>query len=183
MPARLARGGSASPSNPNPCAVSVTDPSSPPATTNAADAPRSASAVSRRRGRVGREARDQLVQLRCTSSERDRWREKAEASGKPLSVFLREALDGAPVRRRRRVATADPALLRQIAQVGNNLNQLAKWCNRDKSGVNAMAVIARLIEIDRELRVIREMASRSAATEPAIGGEDAADADSGPVSR
>ena len=167
----LARGGYASPSNPNPCAVSVIDPPSPPATTNADDVPRFASAVSRRRGRASREARDQLVQLRCTPSERDRWREKAKASGQSLSVFLREALDGAPVRRRRRHTAVDPALVRELARVGNNLNQLSKWANRDRSSVDALAVIARLVEIDRELRTIREAAARPIATSATAYGE------------
>ena len=161
----------------------MTDPSSPPATANADDAPRSASAVSRRRGRAGREARDQLVQLRCSKVERARWQQKAEASGQSLSAFLRELLDGAPVRRRRRTAPVDPALLRELARVGNNLNQLSRWCNRDKSGVDALTVIVSLIEIDRELRLIREAASPPATIEAAIGGEDEADASSEAASR
>jgi hypothetical protein len=46
-------------------------------------------------------------------------------------------------------------LLRQLAAIGNNLNQLARWANREKSAANALPVVARLIEIDRELAAIR----------------------------
>lgn len=58
--------------------------------------------------------------------------------------------------RRRRRSAVDPALLRELARIGNNLNQLARWANRDKNAVEARAVIARLIEIDREIAAIRK---------------------------
>lgn len=132
---------------------------------SARDGVRSAPAVSRTRSRKGRgeggEARDQLLQLRCTEAERTRWRAKAEAVGMSVSALLREALEGAPGRRRRRTPT-DPALLRELAKVGNNLNQLARWANRDKGGVPAVAVTARLVEIERELAALRIAAERAA---------------------
>lgn len=65
------------------------------------------------------------------------------------------AVDGIPIRRRK-LETIDPALLRQLAQIGNNLNQIAKWANRHKHAAEAMAVIAQLIDIDREMKAIRQ---------------------------
>jgi len=91
------------------------------------------------------------VKVRATSEQREAWRRKASEAGLTLSAMLRNALDGAKPPRRRRVI-ADPALLRGIARTGNNLNQLARWANRERGGVEAMAVIARLVEIDREVR-------------------------------
>ena len=146
----------------------------PPSPTDA-DTPRSPAAVSRRRGRA---ARDQLLQLRCSAAERERWREKAEAASTSVSALLRAALDEARPRRRRR-AVADPALLRELGRIGNNLNQLAQWANREKGGVPAVAVLARLVEIDRELRLVRESAALAAAraetTDDASGPIDAVD--------
>ena len=139
------------------------------------DAPRSSAAVSRSRSRRSvrsgtgsgtraSEARDQLLQLRCTPAERERWRTKAGEAGVSVSALLRDALDGAKARRRRR-STADPALVRELARIGNNLNQLARWANRDKGGVEAVAVLARLVEIERELVALRGAAERTGGAE------------------
>lgn len=94
------------------------------------------------------------VELRLTLDEKEGWERKASASGLSLSRFIRHAVGGVRSSRRSRV-DVDPALLRQIAQIGNNLNQLARWANRDKAKVEAVAVIARLIEIDREVAALR----------------------------
>ena len=97
-----------------------------------------------------------------------------------VSALLRDALNGAKARRRRR-SVADPALVRELARVGNNLNQLARWANRDKGGVEALAVLARLVEIERELVALRGAAER-AGNADAQGAEDAMpEADAVPV--
>ncbi|RCL01978.1 MAG: hypothetical protein JSC188_000597 [Candidatus Tokpelaia sp. JSC188] len=51
------------------------------------------------------------------------------------------------------------------------LNQLARWANRDKSGVHALAINARLIEIDREWRYTLDAISFALSDAPT---EDAA---------
>lgn len=94
------------------------------------------------------------IELRIADEAKRAWEEKADATGLSVSEIIRIAVDGLPVKRRKRVAV-DPALLRQLAQIGNNLNQLARWANRDRQSVEAQAVIARLIEIDRELAALR----------------------------
>lgn len=97
------------------------------------------------------------VELRATEAEASAWRAKASGAGLTLSRLVRDALDGSRPPQRRRAAT-DPALLRELAQIGNNLNQLARWANRDKRAVPALAIIARLIEIERELAALRRAA-------------------------
>lgn len=96
-----------------------------------------------------------MVQVRASPEELARWQAKAEAAGMRLSGLVRQALDEAKPPRRRSRPPVDPALLRQLALIGNNLNQLARWANRDRGGVDAVAVVARLIEIDRELSTLR----------------------------
>ncbi len=96
------------------------------------------------------------IEIRATSAERAAWSETAKASGLTLSALIRQAVSGVKPPRRRKRAEVDPTLLRELARIGNNLNQLARWANRDKKAVEARAVIARLIEIDRELMAIRE---------------------------
>ena len=40
---------------------------------------------------------------------------------------------------------------RQIARIGNNLNQLARWANTHKTAAEAVAVIANLVSFERSL--------------------------------
>ena len=113
------------------------------------------------------------IEIRASEADRAQWAGKAKAAGLTLSGLIRQALNDAPMPRRRRRVAVDPALIRELARVGNNLNQLARWANRDREAVEARAVIARLIEIDREIAVIRQAyepgSSRLAASEAEDG--------------
>jgi hypothetical protein len=96
-----------------------------------------------------------FAKIRCSADDLASWQAKAHAAGLSLSALVRQAVGGASARRIRRPVSVDPVLLRQLAAIGNNLNQLARWANREKSAANALPVVARLIEIDRELAAIR----------------------------
>ena len=69
-----------------------------------------------------------MVAARVTPAEHAAWRDKAAAAGVSPSALLREAMT------RTRTWTA-PAMAvesertRQIARIGNNLNQLARWAS------------------------------------------------------
>ncbi len=69
-----------------------------------------------------------MVAARVTTAEHAAWRDKAAAAGLSPSALLREAMA------RTRTWTA-PAMAvesertRQIARIGNNLNQLARWAS------------------------------------------------------
>ena len=107
---------------------------------------------------MARRARERpaWVKIRATSEQRARWQAVAAAKGVSLSELVRQGLDGLRARPRRHQPRAvDPELVRELARVGNNLNQLARWANREKGGVEAVAVVARLIELDRELGALR----------------------------
>ena len=43
---------------------------------------------------------------------------------------------------------------RQVARIGNNLNQLARWANTHASAVEAAAVIAHLVSFERLLLAV-----------------------------
>ena len=93
-----------------------------------------------------------LVAARVTPAEHAAWKEKAAAGVSP-SALLREAMA------RTRTWTA-PALaveserIRQIARIGNNLNQLARWANTHKTAAEAVSVIAHLVSFERSLREV-----------------------------
>ena len=85
---------------------------------------------------------------------------KAATVGVPLSDLLRQAMA------RTRTWTA-PALAverersRQIARIGSNLNQLARWANTHASAVEAVAVIANLVAFERTLRTVARVGSEA----------------------
>lgn len=97
------------------------------------------------------------VKLRTTQEQRAQWYAEAEAKGLSFSEFARHALDGVKVRRRAQLRQVDPDLLRQLARLGNNLNQLARWANRDQRYVQTTALMSQLISIERELYRLREL--------------------------
>ena len=74
---------------------------------------------------------------------------------------MRSALGGQRLRKRREPPRVDHDLLRELARMGNNLNQLARAANR-RGPVPATALLVRLIEIDRELSALRAAHERPA---------------------
>lgn len=96
------------------------------------------------------------IKFRATEEQRDAWYEKARTKGVSFSDLARMALDGVRVERRHQIRRVDPRLLRQLAGLGNNLNQLARWANRDRGAVESAQLLGRLIEIDRELAALRK---------------------------
>ena len=96
-----------------------------------------------------------MVAARVTPAEHALWREKAAAAGVSPSELLREAM----ARTRTWTASAravERERTHQIARVGNNLNQLARWANTHASATEAVAVVAHLVSFERSLlRVAR----------------------------
>ena len=108
----------------------------------------------RRRNPTRRRRRQVLV--RVTEDELTSWRSKASAAGVPLSELVRQAMG------RTLTWTAAPADVerertRQLARLGSNLNQIARWANRHQSAADAVAVIAHLVALDRELRSLARL--------------------------
>jgi antitoxin component of RelBE/YafQ-DinJ toxin-antitoxin module len=101
------------------------------------------------------------IKIRTDPEEKRRWQSIAENRGVSLSELVRSLLDGQRLRKRRATPSVDPALLRELARIGNNLNQLAHAANR-RQPVPATALLVRLIEIDRELSAIRQAHERPA---------------------
>ena len=91
-----------------------------------------------------------MLAARVTPAEHAAWREKAAAAGVSPSELLRRAMAQtrtwtAPARAIERERT------RQIARIGNNLNQLARWANTHRTAAEAVTVIANLVSFERAL--------------------------------
>ena len=105
-------------------------------------------------------AAEKVAHARVTADELAEWRSKAQAAGVTLSELLRQAM------RRTRAWTAsaadiERARVREIARIGNNLNQLARWANTHKAAAEAVAVLAQLRAIEGELAALRRRAGAS----------------------
>lgn len=100
-----------------------------------------------------------LVQARVSPEEFAAWTAKAAAAGVSSSALLREAMTRTGVWtptsddvERKRARKVERERTREIARLGNNLNQLSRWANRHKSALEAVEVIVHLAAIERALR-------------------------------
>lgn len=94
------------------------------------------------------------IELRVSAEEKAHWQAIAASRGVSLSDLIRTALSGQRLRPRRAAPRVDPDLVRELARIGNNLNQLARAAHR-RSPVESVSLLVKLIEIDRELAVLR----------------------------
>ena len=110
-----------------------------------------------------KQSRDVRIKIRATPAERDKWQAMARTADLPLSDLLRQRMEqpmvAAPRRRQRRLRTesADPAMLRQLAAIGNNLNQIARVVNSTGlKPTDTALLLSYLAGMQDELRLIRE---------------------------
>lgn len=98
------------------------------------------------------------VPCRLPASVVARFASQAKEKGVTLSDVLRSHLTveeakplGKPVPRKRTrlaaVSAADPALLRQLASIGNNLNQIAKAVNESNKSAKPVEMVSLLVTL------------------------------------
>ena len=98
--------------------------------------------------------RERMLTIRVTDNEHARLLERCE--GKQLAVWMRRVCLGVPVARSGKLPTLAPPLLRQLAAIGNNLNQTARKVNSGQwSSGDRVQVVAALMAIGDELRRLR----------------------------
>ena len=95
--------------------------------------------------------RDKKVQIRLTQNEYFMLCEKAKNIGTSVSDLIRNAA------KKTRTWTAQDKKIeqeknRQLAKIGNNLNQIARAVNTYKTEIKAAEVIEHLIVIENEIR-------------------------------
>ena len=94
--------------------------------------------------------RTRTAQARVSEAELAKWRVKAAAAGVPLSELLRRAM--ARTRTWTVAATGvERERTRELARIGSNLNQIARWANTHKETAEALEVVAHLVAIERAL--------------------------------
>ena len=96
------------------------------------------------------DGREFCVKIRASEAERAEWHAKARAVGLSLSDLVRRSVG------RVRTWTVGHTELerertRELARIGSNLNQIARWANIHKENAGALEVVAHLAAIEREL--------------------------------
>ncbi|HBL4129954.1 TPA: MobC family plasmid mobilization relaxosome protein [Salmonella enterica subsp. enterica serovar Derby] len=103
--------------------------------------------------------REKIIKIRVTEDEHQALKQRCPKA--QLAEWMREHCLGVETSRSRKPQSyeaVDPALLRQLAGIGNNLNQIARRINRgDWKALDKAAVISVLIQIERELSDIKAL--------------------------
>lgn len=113
--------------------------------------------------------------FRLPEAVAESWRESAQAAGLSVSDFVRVAVDAhqvtgisGPIKRpkRRAYTPADPELLRHLAMIGNNINQIARRVNAKTGGIDAVELLLELRDIEKRLSFpLPQQAQRAAMKE------------------
>ena len=94
--------------------------------------------------------RTKPIAVRLTDEEKLDWDLKAHAAGLSISELVRQAMN-----RVRISHVGDRSIqierTRQIAKIGNNLNQIARWVNRYKTSADTVEVVTHLVAIEKAL--------------------------------
>ena len=105
------------------------------------------------------------LNLRLDDKEFELLKAKAEGFGLPLAKFVRVSLLGLPepAKRIHDLPVIDAALLRQLVNMGNNVNQLTRYAHTVslnlKQTLNTLALAFALQKIGDELQQLRELYS------------------------
>ena len=96
------------------------------------------------------------VKIRASEALRAEWHAKARSSGLTLSDLVRRS-----VGRARTWTVAHAAVererTRELARIGANLNQIARWANTHKGAAEAVEVIVHLVPIERALTALADI--------------------------
>ena len=100
------------------------------------------------------------IGIRATDAEKLDWELKAHTEGLKVSQLARDLLNnysnsgGSNLRSaslKTRQMRSRQELIRQVARIGNNLNQIARWANTYKDAAEATQVITGLARIESSL--------------------------------
>lgn len=95
-----------------------------------------------------KDTRTAWIKLRVTPVEKEAIAAKADAQGQTVTDFIRQrALDY-----RLRQTPLEKERVRQLARIGANLNQIARWANTHKARADALDVLAALVSLEREVK-------------------------------
>jgi hypothetical protein len=92
-------------------------------------------------------ARPTSYRIRLYAEEKNLLRLNAGIQGLSVSDYIRQSCLSFHLRK----SPMEKERLRQLARIGSNLNQLAKWANTYKRAVEAVEVLTALASLEREI--------------------------------
>ena len=92
-------------------------------------------------------ARSTAVVIRVHPEERDLLKLNAGIHGMSVSDYVRQTC----LRLRLRRTPEEKRRLRDLARIGSNLNQLARWANTYKESLEAVEVLAALTRLENQI--------------------------------
>ena len=92
-------------------------------------------------------ARSTAVVIRVHPEERDLLKLNAGIHGMSVSDYIRQTC----LRLRLRRTPEERRRLRELARIGSNLNQLARWANTYKESLEAVEVLAALTRLETQI--------------------------------
>ena len=103
-----------------------------------------------------RERKDRVTRIRLSETEYRALTSAAKAARLSYSNYVRQCLalkqtQIPPQRQPRLTRQVDPKLLSELARLGNNLNQMARWANTYKRHAEAVEVLVVLLAIEQAL--------------------------------
>ncbi len=93
------------------------------------------------------------VKVRASEAERAEWHAKARSAGLTLSDLVRRSV-GRTHTWTVAHAEVERERVQQVARIGNNLNQIARWANTHRGAIEAVEVIGHLVAIRRALAAL-----------------------------
>ena len=101
--------------------------------------------------------RQKEIKIRLTDEEHEKLLNLCTKAS--LASWMRETCLGGKQPKRNQIREVDPQLLRQLASIGNNLNQIARIMNQQSkanSAIDRIAVITALAGVERELQRLHD---------------------------
>lgn len=100
-----------------------------------------------------------FLQIRIDPDLKELWKKNADDLGVSVTDLLVQAMDLVkPWRPQARPNPEDRdierAKIRELARIGNNLNQISRWCNTYKSSCDATLILQHLVSIEHELKKV-----------------------------
>lgn len=103
--------------------------------------------------------RDRWIKVRVSDHDKAKWTDASARAGQSLSDFVRQSIHLRTTGQTTDVSADLVALRRELAAIGNNLNQIAKYANQTaKAGSPDIGDIAAALD---DLALLRRRLSRA----------------------
>ena len=112
-------------------------------------------------------ARAMAVVIRVHPEERDLLKLNAGLHGLSVSDYVRQTCLGLRLRR----TPEEKRRLRELARIGSNLNQIARWANTYQDSLKAVEVIAALASLETQIESFAACATGEAGEESILADE------------